>query len=185
MKAEFIRKCEQQIKVYECFVKCMPYVKDIIKSFDNKVLNKRLVSALNEKISEEIKQGTKFYLSPCYSSDYTTLTLSNYSELRDVYITNEDGSKKFIGYVDNYLNSLNLYVNNLNNRIDSQKTIEYIDKFLTPYLFNNIAIYKDCINNYDYYISENAKLDKFITEYKNKVPYIMQHQIVLNRNYDI
>ncbi|MBO8428298.1 MAG: hypothetical protein IAC58_07135 [Firmicutes bacterium] len=185
MKAENIRKCEQQIKVYECFVKCMPYIKDIIKSFDNKVLNKRIVTALNEKISEEIKQGTKFYLSPCYDSDYTTLTFSNYSTLRDVYMTNEDGSKIFIGYVDTYLNSLNLYVNKLNNRIDSEKTIEYIDKILVPWLFNNIAICKDCINNYDYYLSENEKLVKFINEYKKKVPYMMQHQIILNRNYDI
>lgn len=57
----------KEIEVYESYINLIPTISEVIKKFDNKCINKKFQTALDEAVNNEnIKQGRKFLATTNY-----------------------------------------------------------------------------------------------------------------------
>lgn len=176
-KKTFIERSKQEIKICKELIRVINGMTEIVKTFDGKVLNKRLIN----KFQSELGEDNRFL--------FMTDTMFGYRKIR-VYAQgdrtfNIDGH--FSGYTD--LNDIDLWdcfafkPNNYSladgaQRIDAEKTNENILKYIER-LEKEIAEREDCIANYDNYENRFREVEKTIRDYAKEVPYMMRKSITI------
>lgn len=154
-KEYFIAEKKQLIKVNELFIDTLNSIIPVITKFDNKVYNKRLITAFQ-------KVGTDKDIH--YSMKNDRVEIYCLGDLRMV----KDSKDRFLGHLNR--DTVWLYIHfNKDSKIDSEKTIDIVNNLIVR-CNNYINSYKDCIENYDTYIKRNNEFIQAIKEYKESVP---------------
>lgn len=154
-KDYFIAERRQTIKVNNIMIDTLNSIIPVITKFDNKVYNKRLVTALKTVVTcNDIH----------FIQNNDRVDLYAGGDLRMV----NDSEKRFLGYLGK--DTIWLYIHfNKEGKIDAEKTIEVVNNVIDR-LNNDIVDCIDCVENYDTYIKINNELIQVIKSYKEKVP---------------
>lgn len=154
-KERFIVKKENQIKRNELYIANMEKFKNVIASFDGKVLNIKLKRALQEVLT----------------SQELFLHVSGYS--------------CGMGYMYGDFDACSFHINvNSDGRIQSAITIVSIVNRIEKLLVEN-EIAQDSIANFDAYVEKSRIMEQQIVEYRKSVPSGMQFPLTFNKPYDI
>lgn len=157
-KDDFILKSEKAAQMYELFIKQYELFFDTIKKFDGKVLNKRLETAL-----KPLMQCEHSYVS----ITATRVQISFNGRERELY---KDGT--FCGYLSTYSTTFDVLIDN-DYRIKAEDTIAQMWLHIETYK-KNVAVYKDCIANFDKYAEKSMQFELLANQYKKEVPYLLQ-----------
>lgn len=152
-KEVFVLKTKQQILVYNTFIEEIKAVMPIVQKFDQKVLTKRLITAI-EKVANKVR----------FSLVGASLRLTIQGELRYV---------KGGGYIEYDSHDIDLNVNKLGWKLNSAESCEAMQNTI-DYLSKCIKEYQSCIDNYDENVNKRFEIEKMIEEYQKSVPYYMR-----------
>lgn len=150
MEKEFlIMQVDERIRLTKELVKDLYRAIEVINTFNNKVYNKRLVSAIQAAIKNDIYQDSyyknRLVLSQKKGNELIYKERSHYLKRRDVYL--------FIALTDN--------------RIDSEKTILNIQNSINQEL-KNIEELKESILLFDKEKQEREHIKQLIQQYEKK-----------------
>lgn len=169
-KQNFIVKREAQINLFKVAIQELEKVKELVKDFDKKVINRRFTN-------EYEKRGFKGY--PKLDIDYNgkeMLTICFSGSEREIYV---DG--RFKGYLDD--NTIQFYLAKQadnDSRLNSDETINNINQTIAK-IIEKIDYLNNCINNFDNYLKQSYEIEKMIEEYKKNVPYDVALNITIGR----
>lgn len=168
-KENVIRECQKQMEAYKLLQQTMEYCKKFIEDFDNKILNKRLLTAITKDFTDkdicfalgELYQGSGQMLVTIFlCGDYRCYKVNTVNMNYTHYIDYDKADFKVI--------------TNQENRIKAEETINVINERIN-YLSKQIDKYNDAIINYDKYVEMNNELLQYIKKYKENVNQL--HQI--------
>lgn len=168
MEKEFlIMQVDERIRLTKELVKDLYRAIEVVNTFNNKVYNKRLVSAIQSKIANYIYQDSytknQLVLSQKKGNELIYKERSYYLKRRDVYL--------FITLTDN--------------RIDSEKTVLNIQNSINQEL-KNIEELKESILLFDKEKQERDYITKLAQQYEKKYPkYIKGAFSFTNYKYEI
>ncbi|SCH15934.1 Uncharacterised protein [uncultured Bacteroides sp.] len=168
MEKEFlIMQVDERIRLTKELVKDLYRAIEVVNTFNNKVYNKRLVSAIQGKIANDVYQDSyyknRLVLSQKRGNELTYKERSYYLKRRDVYL--------FITLTDN--------------RIDSEKTVLNIQNSINQEL-KNIEELKESILLFDKEKQERDYITKLAQQYEKKYPkYIKGAFSFTNYKYEI
>ena len=168
MEKEFlIMQVDERIRLTKELVRDLQKAIEVINTFNNKVYNKRLVSAIQGKIANDVYQDSyyknRLVLSQKRGNELTYKERSYYLKRRDVYL--------FITLTDN--------------RIDSEKTVLNIQNSINQEL-KNIEELKESILLFDKEKQERDYITKLAQQYEKKYPkYIKGKFDFTNYKYEI
>ena len=150
MEKEFlILQVDERIRLTKELVRDLQKAIEVINTFNNKVYNKRLVSAIKEKIANDIYQDSyyknRLVLSQKRGNELTYKERSYFLKRREIYL--------FIALTDN--------------RIDSEKTILNIQNSINQEL-KNIEELKESILLFDKEKQEREYIKQLIQQYEKK-----------------
>ena len=144
-----ILQVDERIRLTKELVRDLQKAIEVVSSFNNKVYNKRLVSAIKEKIANDIYQDSyyknRLVLSQKKGNELIYKERSHYLKRRDVYL--------FIALTDN--------------RIDSEKTVLNIQDSINKEL-KNIEELKESILIFDKEKQEREYIKQLIQQYEKK-----------------
>lgn len=144
-----ILQVDERIRLTKELVRDLQKAIEVVSSFNNKVYNKRLVSAIKEKIANDIYQDSyyknRLVLSQKKGNELIYKERSHYLKRRDVYL--------FIALTDN--------------RIDSEKTVLNIQDSINKEL-KNIEELKESILLFDKEKQEREYIKQLIQQYEKK-----------------
>lgn len=174
-KEEILLFTSREIEINKHYIDTLKEIIGLLdSSWDNKVLNKRLETYLNEKIDHT--HVFKVNLQKEYFRNYLHI-LINQNE-REVY--SKDKSK-FLGYVEG--RQVSTYIEtNTEGRILLEQTIKAIQKDI-ELLEKRNNILTDTIENFDAYMAKNDEMERIIKEYRESVPYTLQLNISVSKYY--
>ena len=152
MEKEFlILQVDERIRLTKELVKDLYRAIEVVNTFNNKVYNKRLVSAIQAAIKNDIYQDSyyknRLVLSQKKGNELIYKERSHYLKRRDVYL--------FIALTDN--------------RIDSEKTVLNINDTINKEL-KNIEERKESILLFDKEKQERDYITKLAQQYEKKYP---------------
>ena len=152
MEKEFlILQVDERIRLTKELVKDLYRAIEVVSTFNNKVYNKRLVSAIQAAIKNDIYQDSyyknRLVLSQKRGNELTYKERSYYLKRRDVYL--------FIALTDN--------------RIDSEKTTTNIQDSINKEL-KNIEDLKESILLFDKEKQEREHIKQLAEAYEKKYP---------------
>lgn len=168
MEKEFlIMQVDERIRLTKELVKDLYRAIEVVSTFNNKVYNKRLVSAIQAAIKNDIYQDSyyknRLILSQKRGNELIYKERSYYLKRRDVYL--------FITLTDN--------------RIDSEKTVLNIQNSINQEL-KNIEELKESILLFDKEKQERDYITKLAQQYEKKYPkYIKGAFSFTNYKYEI
>lgn len=168
MEKEFlIMQVDERIRLTKELVRDLQKAIEVVNSFNNKVYNKRLVSAIQAAIKNDIYQDSyyknRLVLSQKKGNELIYKERSHYLKRRDVYL--------FITLTDN--------------RIDSEKTVLNIQNSINQEL-KNIEELKESILLFDKEKQERDYITKLAQQYEKKYPkYIKGAFSFTNYKYEI
>lgn len=154
-KSEFIAEKLQVIKVKKIVIDTLNSIIPTIEKFDNKVYNKRLITAF-QKVSPN--KDISFVIK----NDKVELYCNN--DLRMFY----DEQGRYLGYISRDIEWLYIHFNK-EGKIDGTETINVANNVISR-LNNEIMEYQNCIADYDTYMALNDDIIKAIKNYRDKVP---------------
>lgn len=152
MEKEFlIMQVDERIRLTKELVRDLQKVIEVVNTFNNKVYNKRLVSAIKEKIANDIYQDSyyknRLVLSQKKGNELIYKERSYYLKRRNVY----------------------LFIDLLDNRINSEKTTTNIQDSINKEL-KNIEELKESILLFDKEKQERDYITKLAQQYEKKYP---------------
>lgn len=152
MEKEFlIMQVDERIRLTKELVRDLQKAIEVVNSFNNKVYNKRLVSAIQAAIKNDIYQDSyyknRLVLSQKKGNELTYKERSYFLKRRDVFL--------FIALTDN--------------RIDSEKTVLNIQNSINQEL-KNIEELKESILLFDKEKQEQEHIKQLIQQYEKKYP---------------
>lgn len=168
MEKEFlIMQVDERIRLTKELVKDLYRAIEVVNTFNNKVYNKRLVSAIQEKIANDVYQDSyyknRLMLRQKSGNELIYKERSHYLKRREIYL--------FIALTDN--------------RIDSEKTILNIQNSINQEL-KNIEELKESILLFDKEKQERDYITKLAQQYEKKYPkYIKGAFSFTNYKYEI
>jgi len=168
MEKEFlIMQVDERIRLTKELVKDLQKAIEVVNTFNNKVYNKRLVSAIQAAIKNDIYQDSyyknRLVLSQKRGNELTYKERSYYLKRRDVY----------------------LFIDLLDNRINSEKTVLNINDTINKEL-KNIEDLKESILLFDKEKQEREYIKQLIIQYEKKYPkYIKGAFSFTNYKYEI
>ncbi len=168
MEKEFlILQVDERIRLTKALIKDLYRAMEVVNSFNNKVYNKRLVSAIKEKIANDIYQDSyyknRLVLSQKKGNELIYKDRSYFLKRREIYL--------FIALTDN--------------RIDSEKTILNIQNSINQEL-KNIEDLKQSILLFDKEKQEREHIKQLVQQYEKKYPkYIKGAFSFTNYKYEI
>ena len=150
MEKEFlILQVDERIRLTKELVRDLQKAIEVINTFNNKVYNKRLVSAIKEKIANDIYQDSyyknRLVLSQKRGNELTYKERSYFLKRREIYL--------FIALTDN--------------RIDSEKTTTNIQDSINKEL-KNIEELKESILLFDKEKQEREHIKQLAEAYEKK-----------------
>ena len=152
MEKEFlIMQVDERIRLTKELVRDLQKAIEVVNSFNNKVYNKRLVSAIKEKIANDIYTDSyyknRLVLSQKRGNELTYKERSHYLKRRDVY----------------------LFIDLLDNRVNSEKTVLNIQNSINQEL-KNIEELKESILLFDKEKQEREYIKQLVQQYEKKYP---------------
>ncbi len=152
MEKDFlIMQVDERIRLTKELIRDLKKAIEVVNSFNNKVYNKRLVSAIQEKIENDIYTDSYFknrlMLRQRRGNELIYGKRSYYLERRDVYL--------FIALTDN--------------RINSEKTVRNIQSAIEQELKRTEEL-KQAVLLYDKEKQEREHIKQLAKEYENKYP---------------
>lgn len=162
-----IMQVDERIRLTKELVRDLQKAIEVANTFNNKVYNKRLVSAIKEKIANDIYQDSyyknRLVLSQKKGNELIYKERSHYLKRREIYL--------FIALTDN--------------RIDSEKTVLNIQNSINQEL-KNIEELKESILLFDKEKQERDYITKLAQQYEKKYPkYIKGAFSFTNYKYEI
>lgn len=150
MEKDFlIMQVDERIRLTKALIKDLYRAIEVVSTFNNKVYNKRLVSAIKEKIANDIYQDSyyknRLVLSQKKGDELIYKERSYYLKRRDVY----------------------LFIDLLDNRIDSEKTTTNIQDSINKEL-KNIEELKESILLFDKEKQEREHIKQLCEAYEKK-----------------
>lgn len=146
-----ILQVDERIRLTKELVKDLQKVIEIVNSFNNKVYNKRLVSAIKEKIANDIYQDSyyknRLVLSQKRGNELIYKERSYYLKRREIY----------------------LFIDLLDNRINAEKTVLNINDTINKEL-KNIEELKESILLFDKEKQEREYIKQLAEAYEKKYP---------------
>lgn len=146
-----IMQVDERIRLTKELVRDLQKAIEVVNSFNNKVYNKRLVSAIQAAIKNDIYQDSyyknRLVLSQKKGNELIYKERSHYLKRREIYL--------FIALTDN--------------RIDSEKTVLNIQNSINQEL-KNIEDLKESILLFDKEKQERDYITKLIQQYEKKYP---------------
>ena len=144
-----IMQVDERIRLTKALIKDLYRAIEVVNSFNNKVYNKRLVSAIKEKIANDIYQDSyyknRLVLSQKKGNELIYKERSHYLKRRDVY----------------------LFIDLLDNRINAEKTTTNIQDSINKEL-KNIEELKESILSFDKEKQEREYIKQLIQQYEKK-----------------
>lgn len=152
MEKDFlIMQVDERIRLTKELVRDLKKAIEVVNTFSNKVYNKRLVSAIQEKIANDIYQDSyyknRLVLSQKKGNELIYKERSHYLKRRDVY----------------------LFIDLLDNRVNSEKTVLNIQNSINQEL-KNIEDLKESILLFDKEKQERDYITKLAQQYEKKYP---------------
>lgn len=150
MEKEFlILQVDERIRLTKALIKDLYRAIEVVNTFNNKVYNKRLVSAIQAAIKNDIYQDSyyknRLVLSQKRGNELTYKERSYYLKRREIYL--------FIALTDN--------------RIDSEKTVLNIQDSINKEL-KNIEELKESILLFDKEKQEREYIKQLVQQYEKK-----------------
>ena len=146
-----IMQVDERIRLTKELVRDLQKAIEVVNSFNNKVYNKRLASAIQAAIKNDIYQDSyyknRLVLSQKKGNELIYKERSHYLKRREIYL--------FIALTDN--------------RIDSEKTVLNIQNSINQEL-KNIEDLKESILLFDKEKQERDYITKLIQQYEKKYP---------------
>lgn len=168
-KEEFCLKLNRQIAVNNLLAEAFKSFEEIIKSFDGKVINVKLVRAFQEQ-SEKL--GFKFHVT----KDNDRITVNINGREREMYM-----GKTFIGYVGSNNEEFRMALYDFN-RINAEGSIKGLQETLKR-LEKQTAEKQNIVDNFDFYVEESLKFEEAYNHYKETIPWLLQMVDYLHRPY--
>ena len=168
MEKDFlIMQVDERIRLTKALVRDLQKAIEVVNTYNNKVYNKRLVSAIKSKIENDIYQDSyyknRLVLTQKKGNELTYKERSYYLKRREVYL--------FIALSEN--------------RIDSEKTVLNIENSINQEL-KNIEDLKQSILLFDKERQEREYITKLEQQYEKKYPkYIKGAFSFTNYKYEI
>lgn len=168
MEKDFlILQVDERIRLTKALIRDLKKAIEVVNSFNNKVYNKRLVSAIQEKIANYIYQDSyyknRLMLSQKKGNELIYKERSYYLNRREVYL--------FIALSEN--------------RINSEKTVLNIQSVIEQEL-KNIEDLKESILLFDKEKQEREHIKQLVEAYEKKYPkYIKGAFSFTNYKYEI
>lgn len=162
-----IMQVDERIRLTKELVKDLQKAIEVVDIFNNKVYNKRLVSAIQAAIKNDIYQDSyyknRLVLSQKKGNELTYKERSYYLKRRDVY----------------------LFIDLLDNRINSEKTVLNIQDSINKEL-KNIEDLKESILLFDKEKQEREHIKQLVQQYEKKyTKYIKGKFDFTNYKYEI
>lgn len=152
MEKDFlIMQVDERIRLTKALVRDLQKAIEVVNTFNNKVYNKRLVSAIKSKIENDIYQDSyyknRLVLTQKKGNELIYKGYSHYLKRREVY----------------------LFINLLDNRIDSEKTVLNIQSVIEQEL-KNVEDLKESILLFDKEKQEREYIKQLAQQYEKKYP---------------
>ena len=180
-KETYILKFKSYIRLNNTIVDVLNNAKEIIKSFDGKVLNKRIIKVLNGKIfSGEEFNGCCFSLNKDEYSQTHHINVIIGGRQREIF---SPITHKFMGYLNYYESVIDVHTDS-DNRIIANETLSCVDKIITEKQ-KAISEHLITIENFDKYTELSGNIEKEIAKYKKEVPQSVQLRISILQPWDI
>ena len=180
-KETYIFKFRSYIRLNNTLIDVLNNAKEIIKSFDGKVLNKRIIKVLNEKIfSSEEFNGCCFSLVKDEYSQTHHINVIMGGRQREIF---NPATHKFMGYLNYYEPVIDVHTDS-NNRIIANETLSCVDKIITEKQ-KAIGEHLMIVENFDKYVEMSGNIEKEISKYKKEVPQGVQLRISILQPWDI
>ena len=177
---------EKEIATYQKYIDLIPVITTVIRTFDNKCINKKFENALSSVLHEDGER--KFFISTGYNYDgsffirvhiYDNIIQQGKDPSSYYCITNDEYYYRFpqsdfeITSSDNY-------------RIIADNLIITLDNNIKPQLFENITTLKTGLEKTDQMIKEAKALkvafEEFETKYDYRLREVMGCMFVLRDN---
>lgn len=146
-----IMQVDERIRLTKALVRDLKKAIEVVNTYNNKVYNKRLVSAIKSKIENDIYQDSyyknRLVLSQKKGNELIYKGYSHYLKRREVY----------------------LFINLLDNRIDSEKTVLNIQSVIEQEL-KNVEDLKESILLFDKEKQEREYIKQLAQQYEKKYP---------------
>lgn len=195
-RVEIINK---ETEVYQSYINLIPTITEVIKRFDNKCINKKFETALDEAVNNGDTKNRKFYVSTRYGySGQFEITFHAYDDS-----VKEITDKEYPSYHRVENNEYTFVIpkgdfeitDSGNYRIKADEMVEVIKEHITNICFSIDALQKG-IKQVDEMIQEMKRIKSELEAFNNKYPYHMRDLMGVNfelrnngsyeyRNYDI
>lgn len=185
-KEYMINKFEQQVKNLQDAIKAFELSKTLADKFDNKVINKRFIDALNNAANEAFGENEVRFGFYEYGMSY-----SHKQYIKEIEVFCYDRRKCFKGgcvYIDDYryrLDEIDMvkgpcYINS-DGRLVKEVFLKAIEKEIA-YLNKRIGEYQYCIDNFDAILDKVREENKRLEALRKEIPspmYVLTTKIEL------
>ena len=173
----------KEIEVYNSYISLIPIMEEVIRKFDNKCINKKFQTALDEAINNGNTKQRKFYVTTNYGySGQFEITVHSYNDS-----VKEICDKEYPSYYKVENNTYTFVIpkgdfeitDSGNYRINADTMIETINEHSANISFS-IEVLKKGINQTNEMILEMKRIKAELEAFKNKYPYHMRDLMGVN-----
>ena len=173
----------KEIEVYENYTSLIPIMKEVIRKFDNKCINKKFQTALDEAVNNGNTKQRKFFVTTNFGySGQFEITVNSYNDS-----VKEISDKEYPGYYKVENNTYTFVIpkeyfeitDSGNYRIKADTMIETIKEHTANISFSIEALKKG-LNQADEMITEMKRIKTELEAFRNKYPYHMRDLMGVN-----
>lgn len=173
----------KEIEVYQSYINLIPTIVEVVKRFDNKCINKKFETALDEAVNNGDTKNRKFYLITNYgysgqfeitvhSYDNTVREISDKRYQSHYRVENDDYT--FVILKENFE-----ITDSGNYRIKADKMIEALGEHEINILFSIKNLQKG-IEQYDEMVQEMKRIKKELEAFNNRTSYHLRDLFGIN-----
>ena len=189
----------KEIEVYQSYINLIPTISEVIKRFDNKCINKKFETALDEAVNNGDTKNRRFYLITNYGySGQFEITVHSYDNTV-TEISEKEYPSCYRVENDDYtfvIPKANFEITDSGNyRIKADEMIEVLGEHEINILFSIKNLQKG-IEQYDEMVQEMKRIKRELEAFNNRTSYHLRDLFGVNftlrdnssmqyRNYDI
>lgn len=189
----------KEIEVYQSYLNLIPVIEKVIKKFDNKCINKKFQTALDEAVNDGEKQR-KFYISTEYGYEGCFIIVVHAYDANVIEKTDKDYCSTYRVYNDTHnfrFPKENFEITDSGNyRINADEMIKTMYEKSAVDLYDSMIILETGLKQADEMISEMKRIKAELEAFEKKYSYHMRDIMGVNftlrdntsyeyRNYDI
>lgn len=173
----------KEIEVYNSYISLIPIIEEVIKKFDNKCINKKFQTSLDEAVNNGNTKQRKFYVTTNYGySGQFEITVRSYNDS-----VKEITDKEYPGYYKVENNAYTFVIpkgdfeitDSGNYRIHADTMIDTIKEHATNINFSIMALKKGLAQANEM-ITEMKRIKAELEAFKNKYQYHMRDLMGVN-----